>query len=561
MSQRKADPYHHVLRNPALNKGTSFSAQERDAYNLHGLIPGGEPLSMQTKVEIAMEQLRKKSSPLEKYIFLHTIQDSDETLFYAILTQHLKETMPIVYTPTVGQACVEWSHIYRQAPRGMYLSLNDKGRVKDILDKYPHKDIKVVVLTDGERILGLGDQGANGMGIPIGKLALYTACAGIRPDQCLPVLIDVGTNTASIRDDKAYMGLRASRDRSPRYDELIDEFFSAAAAAYGRNVLIQFEDFGNSNAFRLLERYRSRATCFNDDIQGTASVVLAGLIASLPLTEKQRLSDHTYLFQGAGEAGIGIADLISSAIAKESGISAEEARKRCWFVDSKGLITSDRLSDPKLEHHKAPYAHDKKLLRGKGGAGHGLIDAVHAVQPTAIIGVSAQGGSFTEEVVKYVSSINSKPLIFALSNPTHKAECTAEQAYSWSGGKAVFASGSPFDPVTLPNGQHFEPGQGNNAYIFPGVGLAALLAEATEITDDDFLVAAQTLASMVTKDRLALGCAYPELTHIREVSKQIAVAVAQNIYRTGRSSLKNVDAQFWQKQADVIMYKPEYKDL
>lgn len=561
--QMKQDPYSHVLRNPIVNKGTSFSKKERDSLDLHGLIPGGEPLSLETKVEIAIEQLRKKSSPIDKYIFLHTIQDSDETLFYAVLTSHLRETMPLVYTPTVGQACQEWSHIYRHTPRGVYVTLNDLGRVKNILHKHPNKNVKVIVVTDGERILGLGDLGANGMGIPVGKMALYTACAGIRPEQCLPVVLDVGTNTESIRKDKAYMGLRCARDRSERYDQLVEEFFNAAQEVYGKDVLIQFEDFGNSNAFRLLDKYKTRATCFNDDIQGTASVVLAGLISSLPLAEKKKLSDHVYLFQGAGEAGIGIADLIAAAIVKESGVSLEEAKKHCWFVDSKGLITSDRLKDPKLEHHKIPYAHDKSLLKGKADLlGTGLWGAVNAVQPSAIIGVSAQGGAFTEEIVKYVASINKKPVIFALSNPTHKAECTAQQAYSWTNGKAVFASGSPFDPVTLPDGQHFVPGQGNNAYIFPGVGLAAVLAEAVEITDEDFLVAAQTLASIVSKDRLDVGCAYPPVDDIRQVSKHIAVAVAKNIYETGRSKLsgelKEVNDTYWLRRASEIMYKPEY---
>lgn len=375
------------------------------------------------------------------------------------------------------------------------------------------------------------------------------------------MLIDVGTNTDSIREDKYYMGLRTKRERGPKYDQLIDEFFHAAHDVFGRDVLIQFEDFGNSNAFRLLEKYRTQATCFNDDIQGTASVVLAGLISSLPMVEKKKLSDHVFLFHGAGEAGIGIADLISSAIMKEQGCTLEEARKHCWFVDSKGLITSDRLKDPKLEHHKIPYAHDKKNLPGKKDhISNGLWDAVQAVKPSALIGVSAQGGAFTQQIVEFMASINKKPLVFALSNPTHKAECTAEQAYTWTKGNAVFASGSPFDPVTLPDGRHFVPGQGNNAYIFPGVGLAAMLAQATEITDDDFLVAAQTLASLVSRERMAIGCAYPDLSHIRQASKHIAIAVAKNIHSTGRSRLKNVDDHFWHKKVDEIMYKPEYVD-
>jgi malate dehydrogenase (oxaloacetate-decarboxylating)(NADP+) len=358
---------YHTLKNPLKNKGISFSEQEREKLGLHGLLPAGEPKSLEAKVEIAMAQLRKKASPIDKYNFLHTIQDSDETLFYAILAKYTKETMPLVYTPTVGQACLEWSHIFRQQPRGLYVSVKDMGRIESILHNYPNKDIKVIVLTDGERILGLGDLGANGMGIPIGKLALYTTCAGIHPEQVLPVTIDVGTNTDSILNDPAYIGIRQKRDRSENYDKLIDEFFVAAQKIYGRTVLFQFEDFGNTNAFRLLERYRNTATSFNDDIQGTASVVLAGLLASNQLTGKNKLAEHRFLFLGAGEAGTGIADLIASTIVQQSPeLTLKEAKERSFFVDSKGMVCSERKN---LEHHKLPFAHDLKTLLGYNGPG------------------------------------------------------------------------------------------------------------------------------------------------------------------------------------------------
>jgi malate dehydrogenase (oxaloacetate-decarboxylating)(NADP+) len=458
--------------------------------------------------------------------------------FYAILCKHTTETMPFVYTPTVGQACLDWGKIYRHTPRGMYLSIRDKGMIRDILDNYPHKGIKVVVFTDGERILGLGDLGVNGMGIPIGKLALYTACAGIHPSECLPVHIDVGIDREELRNDPTYMGLRQARVRGQEYDELIAEFIDACQDAYGRQVLLQFEDFGNSNAFRLLDDHKEKATVFNDDIQGTASVVLAGIISSLPLVNKQKLAEHRFLFYGAGEAGVGIGNQISSYIQKELGCSLAEARTKVWFVDSKGLITNAR--GDKLAHHKEPYAHPPPApLTGSDVTDSVLLDAVRRLQPTALIGVSAVGGAFDEQVVKEMASLNADPaappLIFALSNPTTKAECTAEQAYTWTNGHVVYASGSPFDPVDV-GGKHFVPGQGNNAYIFPGVGLGAVAAGALTLTDDDFSVAAASLAAQVTPDRLAVGCAYPPLKDIREVSLRIAADVAWHIIKEARCS-------------------------
>jgi malate dehydrogenase (oxaloacetate-decarboxylating)(NADP+) len=562
-----------LMKNPWKNKGSSFSNKERDELGLQGLLPNGEPLSLELKVQLSMENLRKKTSPLEKYLYLHGIQDSDETLFYAILAKHTHETMPLVYTPTVGAACVEWSHIYRQQPRGVYLSTKHLGKVQDILKSYPIKDIKVIVFTDGERILGLGDLGSNGMGIPIGKLALYTTCAGIHPEQCLPVMLDVGTNTDSILQDPYYVGVRQKRDRSEKYDQLVEEFVTAAQTLYGRDVLLQFEDFGNSNAFRLLDKYKPRSTCFNDDIQGTASVVVAGMQAALPMTPYKHLKEHTYLFFGAGEAGIGIADLLVSAMAKESGLNPQKMskedfeakmtslRQRCWFVDSKGLITSARLNHP-IEHHKIPYAHP--LPDHHHEPVKTLVEAVKIVKPTALVGVSAQGQTFTKEVVTQMLEYSPNPLIFALSNPTTKAECTAEQAYTWTNGKAVFASGSPFDPVTLASGKQLVPGQGNNAYIFPGVGLGALISKALSITDDDFLVAAEALASLVSDERRAQGCVYPELKDIRYVSQVIAARVAQHIYETGRSQLPSAEKHQhkshtqWMQVAHDAMYVPKY---
>jgi malate dehydrogenase (oxaloacetate-decarboxylating)(NADP+) len=624
----QSQAFFHILKNPLLNKGTSFTHIERQDLHLEGLVPCGEPLSLDLKVELAMNQLRLKVNPLEKYIYLHTIQDSDETLFYAILGKYTAETMPLVYTPTVGQACQEWSHIHKQTPRGIYLGLHHLGKVHQVLSHYPlSHDIKVIVFTDGERILGLGDLGSNGMAIPIGKLALYTTCAGIHPSQCLPVMIDVGTNTESILSDPYYVGTRSPRHRGPAYDQLIKEFISASQQLYGREVLLQFEDFGNSNAFRLLDEYKDKATCFNDDIQGTASVVVAGLKASLRLVNMKQhtnggppiqLKDQRYLFYGAGEAGIGIADLLSAAMVSEE-ISTftpqqkstfdsaplemksrllDEYRKQCWFVDSQGLITSDRLLEtvagspdlgtggktvepgtgqntkvkpPRrpLEEHKIPYAHNLQTLGETAEKIHqissSLSSSMDMVKPSVLIGVSAQGGAFTTEILQQMKRYSSLPQVFALSNPTSKAECTAREAYEALDGQVIFASGSPFDPVTLinPTGDTTikVPGQGNNAYIFPGLGLGALVAKALTITDEDFLIAADTLASLVSEERLALGCVYPALEDIRSVSQVIAAQVAQHIVTTGRSSLYSKEEGVtvdWMKKCEESMYSPQY---
>lgn len=540
MASEAGSSGYYRAKTPLTNKGTGFSVAERTKFNMRGLLPAGAPQSLDLKVEIAMEQLSLKSSPIEKYIFLHTIMDSDETLYYAILIKHTSKVMPFVYTPTVGEACQKWSTIYRHQPRGVYISSDDAGHVREIFQNQINKDVKVIVMTDGERILGLGDLGSNGMGIPIGKLALYTACAGIDPSQCLPIQVDVGTTTKAIRDDPAYFGLRRDRDRSPAYDALIAEIFEAAQEAFGKNVLIQFEDFGNSNAFRLLEHYQTNACCFNDDIQGTASVVLAGVLSSLPLAGKKDISEHTFLFYGAGEAGVGIANMVAMAIAKVKGCSIDQAQKQIWLVDSKGLVTnarSDVAEMKKTAAHKLPYTHAPPASLSQSDKESPLLSAIKAVKPTALIGVSAQGGAFDAQVLKTMADINSSPLIFALSNPTSKAECTALQAYEGTEGRCIFASGSPFDPVTLKDGRSFTPGQGNNAFIFPGVGLGSVASCATTLTDEDFYVAAETLAKLVSKESLVAGCAYPPLSEIRDVSACIAAAVAENVCKTGRSAL------------------------
>lgn len=541
---------------PSTNKAHGFTHEERLNTGMRGLYPGGVPFTLEQKVENAMEQLAKKPTDLDKYVFLHTIQDSDETLFYAILTTHTQKVMPFVYTPTVGEACQKWGEIYRHTPRGLYISMNDAGNIDSILDNHPHQDVKVIVVTDGERILGLGDLGVNGMGIPIGKLALYTACAGIHPEQTLPVHLDVGTNTDDLLKSPYYMGLRQKRDRTQAYDDLVKEFFAACQKKYGRNVLIQFEDFGNTNAFRLLEDHQKTATTFNDDIQGTASVVLAGIISSLGMTKKAKVADHRFVFLGAGEAGVGIADLIAIAVQHETGCTLEEARANIWLVDSKGLVSNAR-SD-KLADHKLHYAHTPPTSHADQCSGNALMDAIKSIQPTGIIGVSAQGQTFTKEICEEMARLNENPLIFALSNPTSKAECTAAQAYEWTNGAAVFASGSPFDPVTLEDGRRFVPGQGNNAYIFPGVGLGAVACDSTSILDDDMYVAASALAAQVTPEDLASGCAYPPLSDIRNVSLHIAAAVAENMVKSGRALSKPKDGESYVDMCRRFVYTPKY---
>ncbi len=531
-----------LLADPLLNKGTAFSDRERDLLGLRGLLPP-KVFSLEEQLDRSRAAIRRKHDAIEKYIYLTNLQNRNEVLFYRLVIEHLEEMVPLIYTPTVGQACLEYGSIYRR-PRGLFLTLKEKGRIAEILRGWPQDGVRLIVVTDGERILGLGDLGALGMGIPIGKLSLYTACAGVHPAYTLPITLDVGTDNPSLHAGDFYIGLKQARARGAVYDEFIEEFVTAVESVFPR-ALLQWEDFGNTNAFRLLKKYRTRLPSFNDDIQGTAAVVLAGVLAALRETNGT-LANQRLLFLGAGEAGTGIADLYVAAASSE-GLSEAEARARCWFVDSKGLVVNGRKD---LAEHKLPYAHEHAFVPT-------LAEAVKVLAPTALIGVSGTPATFTREIVERMSAINPRPIIFALSNPTSKAECTAEEAYGWSNGRAIFASGSPFPPVDL-NGRRHVPGQGNNIYIFPGVGLGALASEAREVTDEMFLAAARTLASLVQPEDLAIGRVYPSLTKIREISVQIAARVAAVAHEAGLARVPR-PAHLAQDIRDR-MFEPVYQD-
>lgn len=529
-----------ILHDPFLNKGSAFTDPERDALGLRGLLPP-RVLTIEQQVERAMLNLRRKATPLEQYIYLSRLRERNATLHYRILVDHIAEVMPIVYTPTVGEACQQFGEIFGR-PGGLFLTAEDRGRIREILAAWRHPHVEVIVVTDGERILGLGDLGAQGMGIPIGKLSLYTACAGIHPARCLPITLDVGTDNAGLRETPFYPGLPQPRLRGADYDALVAEFVDAVRDTFP-GALLQWEDFATDNAFRLLAAHRHRVRSFNDDIQGTAGVTLAGLISACRITAS-RLRDQVILFHGAGSAATGIGELIVQAM-QEEGLAEAEARRRCWFLDSKGLVTAARTD---LQPHKVPFAHEHPPVAT-------LHAAVEALRPTAIVGVAAQAKAFDEPLLRAMARVAERPIVFALSNPTSKAECTSEEAYRWTDGRAIFASGSPAAPVTL-DGRHWIPRQANNVYIFPGLGLGVIAAQAREVSDGMFLAAARTLAEAVSPDDLARGSLFPPLEAIRDVTATIAAAVAREAVREGLATTAVPDdTEAWIR---ARMWEPAY---
>lgn len=528
-----------VLSNAELNHGTAYSYRQRELLGLRGLLPFSVG-TMDTDQYRALANIRRKDCDMERYVFMTSLMGRNHNLYYRLLIDHIEELMPIVYTPTVGQACKEFANIFRQ-PRGFYINPGDKGDIRQILDNWPETDVRMIVITDGERILGLGDLGANGMGIPIGKLALYCACAGIHPHECMPVMLDVGTNNEKLRNDPLYLGYPHPRVKGNEYFELVDEFVTAVQDKFPK-ALIQFEDFLTPNAYTLLQTYRDKVLCFNDDIQGTAAVALAGIYAACKQLG-QPFEEIKVMFLGAGSAATGIADLLKIALV-ERGLSEQEALHRIWFVDMTGLVVASR--DNLLPHSQA-YAHECECLS--------FMEALEEIKPMVLIGATGSSGAFSEAVIRKMSEINQRPVIFALSNPTSQAECTAEQAYEWSDGRVMFASGSPFGEVQY-SGRTFRPGQGNNVYIFPGVGLGALVSESRVVSDEMFLVAAEALAQSVSPDELEGGSLYPRLTRIRQVSLTIAEAVAECAYRQGIAQNKKPDNL--RATINSTMYEPGY---
>ncbi|TXG61457.1 hypothetical protein EZV62_012820 [Acer yangbiense] len=534
-----------LLRDPRHNKGLAFTERERDTHYLRGLLPPAV-LSQELQEKKLMNSIRQYQVPLQKYSALMELEERNERLFYKLLIDHVEELLPVVYTPTVGEACQKYGSLFKR-PQGLYISLKEKGKILEVLRNWPERSIQVIVVTDGERILGLGDLGCQGMGIPVGKLALYTALGGLRPSACLPITIDVGTNNEQLLKDEFYIGLRQRRATGQEYNELLHEFMSAVKQNYGEKVVIQFEDFANHNAFELLAKYGTTHLVFNDDIQGTASVVLAGVVAALKLIGG-KLADHSFLFLGAGEAGTGIAELIALEMSKQTKSPVEETRKKIWLVDSKGLIVSSRKDS--LQHFKKPWAHEHEPVSN-------LLDAVKAIKPTVLIGSSGVGRTFTKEVIEAMASFNEKPLIMALSNPTSQSECTAEEAYTGTQGRAIFASGSPFDPFEY-NGKVFIPGQSNNAYIFPGFGLGLVISGAIRVHDDMLLAASEALAGQVTKENFDKGMIYPPLSNIRKISAEIAANVAAKAYELGLATRLPRPANLV-KYAESCMYTPVYR--
>jgi len=529
-----------LLETSAANKGTAFTLAERASLGLEGLLPPAvEAIDQQH--QRALQQLGQKPTDLERYIYLNQLLDSNETLFYHVVMSDPAYYLPILYDPTVGYACLTFNHIYRR-PRGLYISIRDRGKIRGILSNWPEKDVRVICATSGGRILGLGDLGANGMGIPIGKLQLYTACAGVPPDGLLPVLIDFGTDNRSLLNDPLYLGLRQTRAPREQVDQLLDEFVQAVQDEF-KDCCIHFEDWRGVDAFHYLASYRDRVCCFNDDIQGTGSITVAGLYTAMGIAEK-KLKDQRVLFLGAGSAGVGIANMVASAM-KLEGLTDDQAHDQIWLYDINGLLESTRKD---LIPEQEPYAHQHAPSRN-------LVEAIDSIKPNILIGVSTVGRAFTQAVIEAMAKISERPLIFALSNPTEKAECTPEEAYTWSDGRAIYAAGVQFPPFQY-KGRTLFPAQMNNFYIYPAIGLAVFATHARRVTDEMFIEAAKATADQVTDEQRERGMLFPPQTNVLETEVCTAIRVATLIFDrnlAGVSRPKDVEA--WLR---AIVYKPQY---
>jgi malic enzyme len=545
-----------LLTDPLTNKGTAFSPDERAALHLDGLVPPAV-CTIDQQLERVYENYRAKQTPLERYIHLASLQDRNETLFFRLVHDHIEEMMPVLYTPVVGEACQKFSHIYRR-PRGLYIAYEQRDAIESILANYAESPA-VIVVTDGERILGLGDQGVGGMGIPIGKLCLYTACAGIPPDRTLPIMLDVGTDNPDLLNDPMYLGTRHPRIRGTEYQVFIDRFIEALMRVWPEAVL-QWEDFLKANAITQLARFRDRLCTFNDDIQGTAATVIAGVYAALRLT-RQSMLDQRIVIAGAGASAQGIAALFVAAM-RDEGLSLDEARARIATVDSRGLVTRDR---PNMEEFKAAYARtvDEVAAYACRDRAHiTLEETIRNFKPTILIGTSGTAGVFTEAVVGAMAAINERPIVLPLSNPTSKSECTAEEAVRWSDGRAIIATGSPFEPVAY-RGRTYRVGQGNNALVFPGVGLGLWVGHVRRVTDAMFLDTARALAGQVTEADLASGAIYPPLSRIRDCSHAVACAVIRRGVTEGHAAPAvlngledTVSRAMWFPRYRPIRYEP-----
>lgn len=539
-----------LLHNPSTNQGTAFDRAQRDELRVRGVVPH-RVTTLEEQAQLAIAQIRAKTSPLEQYIGLASLHDRNEVLFYRVLCDHIAELMPIVYTPTVGEACQKFSHIYRSA-RGIWLTPDDVDEIPRVLRNSPFRDIRLIVATDNERILGLGDQGCGGMGIPIGKLALYVAGAGIHPSKCLPVSLDVGTDNPELLADPLYLGYPKKRLRGAEYDEFIEAFVRGVREVFP-SAILQWEDFHKDRAFTLLERYRRRIVSFNDDIQGTASVTVAGMLASLRIT-RQRMSEQRVVFIGAGAACTGIARLCALAMRADGADDASIARSLVAF-DSHGLLFEGRAFD---EPHKKELAVPRDVLRAYGldpEAKHSPADVIRAVKPTMLVGATARAGSFTQEMLEAMAAHVERPLVLPLSNPTSKAECTPAEALAWTNGRAIVATGSPFADV-VHGGRRHVIGQANNVYIFPGVGLGTAIAEAREVTTEMFHIASATLARSVGADRLDQGAIYPNQSELRRVSFEIACAVVR--YASENNLGRRIHPDEVEATVRKVVWEPRY---